>query len=143
MRNREFVYRVNAANRQLSEPVEEWKWSYMSLRGVRKILPACECTPFLGKGRKKEKGKRYKGATLMRAVAVSQYGFLRFRENASYGGSSITILYLYSQEASNTFPIPEIIYDPSLILSPYVFPLGLIFANYAFATSSLTLPRVA
>lgn len=29
------------ANRQLPEPVEEWKWSYLSLRGVLKILPAC------------------------------------------------------------------------------------------------------
>ncbi|KAJ9656079.1 hypothetical protein H2201_008651 [Coniosporium apollinis] len=41
---------------------------------------------------------------------------------------------------ANTFPIPEIIYDPSLVLSPHVFLLGLIFADRAFAASKLTSP---
>ena len=46
-----------------------------------------------------------------------------------------------SQATSNTFLIPEIIYDPSLILSPHVFLLGLIFADRAFAASKLTSPE--
>ncbi|KAH2975874.1 hypothetical protein KXV25_006790 [Aspergillus fumigatus] len=33
----------------------------------------------------------------------------------------------------NTFILPEIIFDPSLILSPHVFLLGLLFADRAFA----------
>jgi hypothetical protein len=41
-------------------------------------------------------------------------------------------------DARNTFPIPEIIFDPSLILSPHVFLLGLIFADKAFAAPNLT-----
>ncbi|EED11909.1 conserved hypothetical protein [Talaromyces stipitatus ATCC 10500] len=32
----------------------------------------------------------------------------------------------------NTFPLPEIIFDPSLVLSPHVFLLGLLFADRAF-----------
>lgn len=36
------------------------------------------------------------------------------------------------------FPIPEIIFDPSLILSPHVSILGLIFADRAFAAPNLT-----
>jgi len=42
------------------------------------------------------------------------------------------------KETSNTFPIPETIYDPSLVLSPHVFLLGLILADGAFATPNLT-----
>jgi hypothetical protein len=53
--------------------------------------------------------------------------------------SPLVIIYL--REASNTFPIPEIIYDPSLILSPHVFLLGLIFADQAFAASRLISPE--
>ena len=45
------------------------------------------------------------------------------------------------QEPSNTFPIPEIIYDPSLILSPHAFLLGLIFADRAFKAPNLTSPE--
>ncbi|KAF1814282.1 hypothetical protein P152DRAFT_465179 [Eremomyces bilateralis CBS 781.70] len=41
----------------------------------------------------------------------------------------------------NTFPIPEIIYDPSLIYSPHVLLLGLIFDDQAFAAPSLTSPK--
>ncbi|OCK73812.1 C2H2 finger domain protein [Lepidopterella palustris CBS 459.81] len=37
----------------------------------------------------------------------------------------------------NTFPIPEILFDPSLILSPHVFLLGLMFADNVFITPSL------
>lgn len=33
---------------------------------------------------------------------------------------------------SNTYILPEIIFDPSLVLSPYIFLLGLIFADCAF-----------
>ena len=43
--------------------------------------------------------------------------------------------------SSNTFPIPEIIYDPSLILSPHAFVLSLIFADRAFKAPNLTFPE--
>jgi hypothetical protein len=43
-----------------------------------------------------------------------------------------------NKETSNTFPIPEIIYDPSLVLSPHVFLLGLILADNAFLAPNLT-----
>ena len=33
----------------------------------------------------------------------------------------------------NTYILPEIIFDPSLVLSPHVFLLGLLFADRAFA----------
>ena len=33
----------------------------------------------------------------------------------------------------NTYILPEIIFDPSLVLSPYVFLLGLLFADRVFA----------
>jgi hypothetical protein len=39
---------------------------------------------------------------------------------------------------SNTFPIPEIIFDPSLVLSPHVTLLGLLLADKAFAAPNLT-----
>ncbi|KAI9769856.1 MAG: hypothetical protein M1840_003850 [Geoglossum simile] len=42
---------------------------------------------------------------------------------------------------ANKFPLPEIIFDPSLILSPHVFLLGLIFADRAFAAPNLTSAR--
>lgn len=32
----------------------------------------------------------------------------------------------------NTYILPEIIFDPSLVLSPHVFLLGLLFADHAF-----------
>ncbi|KAI9764678.1 MAG: hypothetical protein M1839_005790 [Geoglossum umbratile] len=38
---------------------------------------------------------------------------------------------------ANKFPLPEIIFDPSLILSLHVFLLGLIFADRAFAAPNL------
>ena len=41
-------------------------------------------------------------------------------------------------DARNTFPLPEIIFDPSLVLSPHVALLGLIFADKAFLAPSLT-----
>jgi hypothetical protein len=41
----------------------------------------------------------------------------------------------------NTFPVPEIIYDPSLVFSPHVMLLGIIFADEAFAAPSLTSPE--
>lgn len=50
-----------------------------------------------------------------------------------------TIVEIVTNELySNTFPIPEIIFDPSLILSPHVLLLGLILADGAFAPPSLT-----
>jgi uncharacterized protein DUF3435 len=38
----------------------------------------------------------------------------------------------------NTFPIPEIVFDPSLIFSPHCLLLGLIFDDQAFAAPNLT-----
>ncbi|KAF2193597.1 C2H2 finger domain protein [Zopfia rhizophila CBS 207.26] len=40
-------------------------------------------------------------------------------------------------KAPNTFPIPEILFDPSLVLSPHVFLLGLMFADDVFSTPGL------
>ncbi|PQE27954.1 C2H2 finger domain-containing protein [Rutstroemia sp. NJR-2017a BBW] len=42
-------------------------------------------------------------------------------------------------EVSNTFPLPEVILDPSLVLSPYVALLGLIFTDNIFLALSLIL----
>jgi hypothetical protein len=44
----------------------------------------------------------------------------------------------FNKKLSNTFPVPEIIYDASLILSPHVFLLGLMFADVAFEAPNLT-----
>ncbi|KAF1364477.1 hypothetical protein EJ07DRAFT_27239, partial [Lizonia empirigonia] len=41
----------------------------------------------------------------------------------------------------NTFPLPEIIFDESLIFSPHIFLLGLLFHNQAFAAYNLTSPE--
>lgn len=43
--------------------------------------------------------------------------------------------------SSNTFPIPEIVYDPSLIFSPHVILLGMIFDDQAFLAPNLTSPE--
>ena len=43
--------------------------------------------------------------------------------------------------ARNTFPIPEIIYNPSLSFGPRGFLLGLVFADRAFAAYNLTSPE--
>ena len=43
-----------------------------------------------------------------------------------------------NKEARNTFPLPEIIYDPSLIFSLHVALLGLILADDAFLALNLT-----
>jgi hypothetical protein len=40
-------------------------------------------------------------------------------------------------EARNTFLLPEVIFNPSLVLSPHVALLGLIFADNAFLAPSL------
>ncbi|OJD10589.1 hypothetical protein ACJ73_09749 [Blastomyces percursus] len=42
---------------------------------------------------------------------------------------------------SDTFTLPEIISDPSLILSPHVFLLGMLFHFQAFKSPSLTSPE--
>jgi len=42
---------------------------------------------------------------------------------------------------SNTFLIPEIVYDPSLIFSPHVVLGGIIFADEAFAAPNLMTPE--
>ncbi|GME34201.1 hypothetical protein M1814_000897 [Neofusicoccum parvum] len=43
---------------------------------------------------------------------------------------------------SNTFPIPEIRYDPCLFLSPHTYFLALAFSNRAFAAPDLNRPEV-
>ncbi|KAI2735701.1 hypothetical protein DTO013E5_8636 [Penicillium roqueforti] len=40
------------------------------------------------------------------------------------------------EKESNTFPIPEIIFDPTLVLSPHVFLLGMLFRISAFKSLS-------
>ncbi|KAI9761204.1 MAG: hypothetical protein M1840_002004 [Geoglossum simile] len=44
----------------------------------------------------------------------------------------------HEKTAMNKFSLPEIIFDSSLILSPHVFLLGLIFADRAFVAPNLT-----
>lgn len=39
------------------------------------------------------------------------------------------------------FPIPEIIYDPTLVLSPHVFLLGMLFKIRAFQSPSIDSPE--
>ncbi|KAI2479406.1 DUF3435 domain containing protein [Pyrenophora tritici-repentis] len=41
----------------------------------------------------------------------------------------------------NTFPLPEIMYDETLLFSPHVFLLGLLFCDRAFAAYNLTSPE--
>ncbi|KAH8751182.1 hypothetical protein BGZ57DRAFT_775103, partial [Hyaloscypha finlandica] len=41
----------------------------------------------------------------------------------------------------NIFLIPEIIYNPTLILSPYVFLLGILFKARAFKSISINSPE--
>ncbi|KAF2844126.1 C2H2 finger domain protein [Plenodomus tracheiphilus IPT5] len=41
----------------------------------------------------------------------------------------------------NTFPLPENMYDETLLFSPHVFLLGLLFCNRAFAAYNLTSPE--
>lgn len=43
---------------------------------------------------------------------------------------------------SNTIPIPEVIYDPTLVLSPHVFLLGMLFRIEAFEEASLDGPTL-
>ncbi|CCF41454.1 C2H2 finger domain-containing protein [Colletotrichum higginsianum] len=43
-------------------------------------------------------------------------------------------------KAQNTYPIPETMFDDSLLLSPHVFLLGILFRHQAFRASSLTSP---
>ncbi|KAK1973628.1 C2H2 finger domain-containing protein [Colletotrichum cereale] len=43
-------------------------------------------------------------------------------------------------KAQNTYPIPETMFDPSLLLSPHVFLLGILFRHRAFRAPSLTSP---
>ncbi|KAB8212991.1 hypothetical protein BDV33DRAFT_210635, partial [Aspergillus novoparasiticus] len=44
------------------------------------------------------------------------------------------------EKEPNTFPIPEIIFDPSLVLSPHVFLLGMLFRIKAFKSFSTNGP---
>ncbi len=44
---------------------------------------------------------------------------------------------LLTRTRRNVFQIPEIIYDPTLILSPHVFLLGMLFKAQAFASPSI------
>ena len=43
--------------------------------------------------------------------------------------------------ARNEFKIPEIIYDPTLVLSPHVFLLGMLFKACAFKSPSIDCPE--
>ncbi|OAQ58191.1 C2H2 finger domain-containing protein [Pochonia chlamydosporia 170] len=48
--------------------------------------------------------------------------------------------YLGTKDAK-TFTIPEMMFDPSLLLSPHAFLLGILFRHQAFRASHLTSPR--
>ncbi|KAJ5283267.1 hypothetical protein N7505_001247 [Penicillium chrysogenum] len=60
------------------------------------------------------------------------------------GGRPRLVIYLrpeftktfLGEKESNTFPIPEIIFDPTLVLSPHVFLLGILFRIGAFKSLS-------
>ncbi|KJZ72256.1 hypothetical protein HIM_08398 [Hirsutella minnesotensis 3608] len=52
---------------------------------------------------------------------------------------AFTKTYLGVKDAK-TFPIPETLYDPSLLLNPHVFLLGILFRHKAFRAASLTSP---
>ncbi|KAI9781056.1 MAG: hypothetical protein M1839_006331 [Geoglossum umbratile] len=56
--------------------------------------------------------------------------------HSSTPGPPFTKQFLGVKDA-NKFPLPEIIFDPSLILSQHAFLLGLIFADRAFAAPNL------
>ncbi|KAJ5015542.1 hypothetical protein K4K57_012998 [Colletotrichum sp. SAR 10_99] len=45
------------------------------------------------------------------------------------------------EKDEKTFPIPETLYDPSLLLSPHVFLLGILFRHQAFRSPLLTSPH--
>ncbi|KAJ5447699.1 hypothetical protein N7445_002520 [Penicillium cf. griseofulvum] len=47
-----------------------------------------------------------------------------------------------SEKELNTFPIPEIIFDPTLVLSPYIFLLGILFRISAFKSLSKDSPII-
>ncbi|KAI0837724.1 C2H2 finger domain protein [Hypoxylon sp. FL0890] len=53
---------------------------------------------------------------------------------------SFTKTYLGEKEVKS-YPIPETMYDPSLMLSPHVFLLGILFRHRAFRAPSLTSPH--
>ncbi|KND85610.1 hypothetical protein TOPH_09291, partial [Tolypocladium ophioglossoides CBS 100239] len=53
---------------------------------------------------------------------------------------AFTKTYLGVKDAK-TFPIPETLFDPSLLLNPHVFLLGIIFRHRAFRAPSLTSPE--
>ncbi|CZR67473.1 uncharacterized protein PAC_17372 [Phialocephala subalpina] len=46
-----------------------------------------------------------------------------------------------TKQSSNEFKIPEIIYDPTLVLSPHTFLLGMLFKVQAFKSSSIISPE--
>ncbi|QLI67036.1 uncharacterized protein G6M90_00g030440 [Metarhizium brunneum] len=52
---------------------------------------------------------------------------------------AFTKTYLGVKDAK-TYPIPENLYDPSLLLSPHVFLLGILFRHRAFRATSLASP---
>lgn len=59
-----------------------------------------------------------------------------------YGYSSCAITYtLADYYLRNTFPLPEVMYDETLLFSPHVFLLGLLFYDRAFAAYNLTSPE--
>ncbi|KAF2455228.1 hypothetical protein BDY21DRAFT_396397 [Lineolata rhizophorae] len=62
------------------------------------------------------------------------------RKRYSYGQLRMQMR-IFMQLAGNTFLIPEIVYDPSLIFSPHVTLLSIMFNDQAFAPPSLTCPR--
>ncbi|KAF2012894.1 hypothetical protein BU24DRAFT_425506 [Aaosphaeria arxii CBS 175.79] len=81
------------------------------------------------------------------AILKLQYRHLRVTLLRDIKGGPHQILIEYLFEFNKTFlgpkaplefPVPEIIFDPSLILSPHVFLLGLMFADKVFQIPELT-----
>ncbi|KAI1260377.1 hypothetical protein F5Y18DRAFT_432325 [Xylariaceae sp. FL1019] len=71
---------------------------------------------------------------------------LKLKDPTAKGEAALKLLIRLSLEytksylgpkAANTFLIPEIIYDPSLLLSPYIFLLAILFRHRVFKSEAL------
>ncbi|KAK1989918.1 C2H2 finger domain-containing protein, partial [Colletotrichum falcatum] len=83
------------------------------------------------------------------AIAMLRFGDIRVVLARDPEGGPHNLLIRFTPEftkkylgakAQNTYPIPETMFDPSLLLSPHVFLLGILFHHKAFRASSLTTP---
>jgi hypothetical protein len=49
--------------------------------------------------------------------------------------------YANELHSRKTFTLPETLYDPSLLLNPHIFLIGILFRHQAFRAQNLTSPR--